>query len=102
MSLPEVLLWQQLKGCTPKFRRQFGIDRYVADFACTSARLIVEIEGIAHDMGDRPERDEIRTAKLKSLGWTIERIAARAVLDDPQAIAEALLKHAESMEQKSA
>lgn len=91
MSLPEVLLWQQLKGQKPKFRRQFGIDRYVADFACTAARLIVEIDGIAHDMGERPEQDEQRTASLQGLGWRVERIAAAKVLEDPHRIAESML-----------
>ena len=56
MSLPEVLLWRLLKG-TPmgvRFRRQFAVKGYVADFACLNARLLFEIDGIVHDMGDQP------------------------------------------------
>ena len=43
MSLPEVLLWRELRGkpLGIKFRRQFPILGFVADFACAEARLII-------------------------------------------------------------
>ena len=96
LSLPEALLWRELKGQKPKFRRQFPIAGYVADFACARSRLIVEVEGIAHDMGDRPARDERRTATLDRLGWKVIRISAKRVLEDPNAAADALLRLAAS------
>lgn len=70
MSLPEVLLWRELKGqpLGVKFRRQFPVRGFIADFACLEVRLLVEIDGIAHDMGGRPERDERRDALLKADG----------------------------------
>lgn len=98
LSLPEVLLWRELKGQTPKFRRQFPIAGYVADFACTRSRLIVEVDGIAHDMGDRPARDEQRTRTIERLGWKVIRISAKRVLNDPNAAANALLRLAASMQ----
>ncbi len=93
MSLPEVLLWRELRGkpLGIKFRRQFPILGFVADFACAEARLIIEIDGIAHDMGDRPERDIRRDAMLAAKGWRVERVPAAQVLKDVKVVAEAIV-----------
>ena len=101
MSLPEVLLWRVLKGqpLGMKFRRQFPVLKYYADFACLSARLLIEVDGIAHDMGDRPERDELRDAELTQAGWRVVRIPATDILKDVQAAAEAIVKLAHSLSQ---
>jgi very-short-patch-repair endonuclease len=44
-------LWQRLRGrrlADYKFRRQYAIGRYIADFYCSEARLIIEIDGPIH------------------------------------------------------
>jgi very-short-patch-repair endonuclease len=44
-------LWQELRGRRLdriKFRRQVPIGKFIADFVCTEARLIVEIDGSQH------------------------------------------------------
>ena len=99
MSLPEVLLWRELKGkpLGVRFRRQFPVRGYIADFACLEVRLLIEIDGIAHDMGDRPERDDQRDILLKADGWRIIRIAAQRVLAEPLLTAEAIVRLAQSM-----
>ncbi len=99
MSLPEVVLWRELKGkpLGIKFRRQFPVRGYVADFACLEVRLLIEIDGIAHDMGDRPQRDERRDALLKADGWRIVRIAAKRVLAEPLPTAEAIVRLVQSL-----
>ena len=43
----QILRSQQIKGY--KFRRQVPIGRYIADFVCHEARLIVEIDGGQHN-----------------------------------------------------
>jgi very-short-patch-repair endonuclease len=98
MTLPEVLLWQQLSGqpLGLKFRRQFPLLGHVIDFACVEHRLLIEIDGIAHDRGDRPRRDEERDAVLMDKGWRIVRIPAADVLKDPAAIASAIVTMADS------
>ncbi len=99
MSLPEVLLWRELKGkpLGIRFRRQFPVRGYVADFACLEARLLTEIDGIAHDMGDHPQRDERRDAVLIAHGWRLIRIGAKRVLAEPLPTAEAFVRLAQSM-----
>ena len=94
MSLPEVLLWRELRSrpLGVKFRRQHPIGDYVLDFYCAEAKLGVEVDGVAHDMGDRPERNEARTAMLLERGVTILRIPARELLQSPAAVAETIVR----------
>jgi very-short-patch-repair endonuclease len=63
----EELLWEvlrdrQLEGI--KFRRQHPFSRFILDFYCSKARLVVELDGAVHDA--QQERDEARTAALES------------------------------------
>ena len=92
MSLPEVLLWQRLRRRAGgvKFRRQHPIAGYVADFYCPDAKLIIEIDGEAHNRGDRPDRDLMRDAALIDLGFTVLRVPAADVLADVDAAAGAI------------
>jgi very-short-patch-repair endonuclease len=94
MSLPEVLLWRLLRRSPNgvRFRRQYAVGPYVADFYCPAVHLIVEIDGIAHDMGERPERDVTREEWLRSQGFEVMRIPAKAVLNDPDAVADGLVR----------
>jgi len=96
MSLPEVLLWQRLRGSPGglAFRKQHPIDPYVADFYCSAARLVVEVDGEAHDRGNRPHRDEEREAFLQGRGYRVLRVAARDVLKDPDGAAAAIVAYA--------
>ena len=95
MSLPEVLLWQHLKGEPEgiKFRRQHSIGHYSLDFYVAKLKLAIEIDGIAHDMGDRPERDEVRDAYLRAEGIEVVRIPATDVLKSPEDVAEMLVRY---------
>ena len=67
MSLPEVLLWRLLRGkpMGVKFRKQHPVGEFSLDFYCAEKRLGIEIDGIAHDMGDNPERDIVRDANTE-------------------------------------
>ena len=91
MSLPEVLLWRLLRQSDVKLRRQHPCGPFVADFYCPAAKLVIEIEGIAHEMGERPSRDEARTRWLEERGYGVLRVPAREVLEDVEAVAESLL-----------
>jgi very-short-patch-repair endonuclease len=95
LSLPEALLWRELRGAPEgmKIRKQHPVGRYVIDFYCAAVKTGFEVDGIAHDMGDRPEKDEERTAFLAEQGIRLVRIPAREVLADPGAIAQAIVDH---------
>jgi very-short-patch-repair endonuclease len=81
MSPPEVLLWRQVRGGVLGFkvRRQHPIGPYLADFYVPIARLVVEVDGSAHDFGDRPERDAARDQYMQERGYRVLRISARDV-----------------------
>ncbi|MDC7675858.1 endonuclease domain-containing protein [Asticcacaulis machinosus] len=94
MSLPEMLVWTRLKQRIigrPVFRRQYPIGPYVADFYCSRARLVIEIDGMAHDIGDRPERDIIRDKWLRDKGLEVYRIQATDVLANPVEVVEGII-----------
>jgi len=101
LSLPEALLWRELKGQRGglRFRKQHPILPYFADFYCAAAKLVIEIDGIAHDMGDRPERDIARDRFLEGKGYRVLRIPASEVLADPSATAEAIVRAANPLRQ---
>lgn len=92
-NLPEILLWRILKTRPAglKFRRQHPIGPYKLDFACLSARLAVEIDGEAHNRGDRPARDAERDAWTAARGFTTLRLPAALILRDAEAALTAIL-----------
>ena len=88
MSLPEVLLWQELRKRPGgfKFRKQYPHPIGVLDFVSLSARLNIEVDGEAHDRGDQPLYDVQRDAALREAGFTTLRVPAKEVLTDLQAV----------------
>jgi very-short-patch-repair endonuclease len=92
MSLPEVLLWRLLRRSQPPIRRQHPLGDYVLDFYCAAAKLVFEVDGFAHQTGDRPQRDERRQHWLEARGLRVMRIDARDVLRDPESCADAILR----------
>jgi very-short-patch-repair endonuclease len=70
----EVRLWSRLRDRrlgSLKFRRQVPRGRYIADFLCDEAMLIVEADGSQH--ADRTTQDAQRTWYLESLGYLVLR-----------------------------
>jgi very-short-patch-repair endonuclease len=98
MSLPEVLLWQRLRGgkAGAKFRRQHPIGPYVVDLYCRDAQLVIEIDGEAHDRGQRPRGDGLRDAFLVENGYRVLHLPAIDVLRDADGTAAAIVALVES------
>ena len=61
------------------------------DFYCAERWLDIEIDGIAHDLGDRWENDERRDAFLRSRGIDVARFPATDVLRDANVVAESII-----------
>ena len=82
MSLPEILLWQQLRRGQTGFhwRKQHPAGPYDLDFYCDSAKLCVEVDGEAHDRGDQPAKDARRDRWLAAQGIATLRVPAGEVL----------------------
>ena len=69
-----------------RFRRQVPLGPFVADFACHSARLIIEVDGGQH--GLRTEQDARRTKWLEQFGWRLLRFWNANVLREPENVLE--------------
>jgi very-short-patch-repair endonuclease len=84
-TYPERKLWQILRNrqiAGLKFRRQYPIGPYVADFCCTEAKLIVEVDGNSH-IGRRTV-DLTRHRWLERQGMTVMRVTNDQVLRDEE------------------
>jgi very-short-patch-repair endonuclease len=77
MTASKVRLWQGLRGRRLdgfRFRRQHPLGRYIVDFACLSARLVVEVDGPSHDDAEQALYDGARTDWLVAQGWSVLRV----------------------------
>jgi very-short-patch-repair endonuclease len=79
----EDILWAQLRASRfhgAKFRRQVPFDRFVVDFYCHAAKLLVEVDGKQHEWF--ADYDAGRTEILERLGIRILRFTNAEVCDD--------------------
>ncbi|MFN3690466.1 MAG: DUF559 domain-containing protein, partial [Fimbriimonadales bacterium] len=93
----EAFLWECLRGRRLnglKFRRQHPIGRYIADFYCHEARLIVELEGSVHDTPHQAAYDAVRFETLESQGFRVLRIRNEWLQEAPQVVLEMILSAA--------
>ncbi|HTM81677.1 endonuclease domain-containing protein [Asticcacaulis sp.] len=98
LTPPEVRLWTRLKGKTDglHFRKQHPIGPYIVDFYCPKAKLIIEVDGLIHDVADVVVRDERRSQWLLDFGLEILRVAASEVMADPDDVALGIIAYARS------
>jgi very-short-patch-repair endonuclease len=80
MTEQERKLWHLfLKNYPVRFLRQKVIDRFVVDFYCASAKLIIELDGSQHFEEDVAIYDNARTDILKSHGLDVLRFTNKEV-----------------------
>src|ERR1700722_19946449 len=91
----ETLLWSRLRNGIGgmKFRRQHPIGRYIADFACIQARLVVEVDGSTHGSDAEQRHDLRRAAFLRSRSWNIIRVSNDEVYHSLAAVLELIYQH---------
>ena len=76
MTKEEAHLWYQfLCRYELRFRRQYMIGNYIADFYCHKARLVVELDGSQHCAPEEIQYDRERTAYLQSQGLEVIRFS---------------------------
>ena len=63
-----------LKNYRFKFKRQVIIDKYIVDFSCNAAKLIVELDGGGHYNPESQKYDMERTRFLEQNGYKVVRI----------------------------
>ena len=97
---PEGRLWYYLRDRrfhNIKFRRQYSVGRYVADFYCPSVRLAIEIDGDSHFTDEAQEYDKQREDYVSACGIKTIRFTNSDVKNNLdgvlEAIAAAVLPH---------
>lgn len=89
----EARLWSELRGRREdglKFRRQHPVPPYVLDFASRKLKLAIEIDGPSHFVEGAAFKDAQRTEYLESQGWTVIRFTNADVVEDIDAVIEAI------------
>ena len=76
MTPQERHLWYDFLSDYPvRFRRQKQFGRFIVDFYCGAAKLILEVDGSQHYTPDGMEYDEERKAYLEGLGFQVLRFS---------------------------
>lgn len=91
MTDAEIILWSRIKGKQIKearFYRQKPIGNYIADFYCSKAKLIIEIDGSQHYEKEGIEKDKIRDEYFESLGLKVLRFTNLDVLKNINGVLE--------------
>lgn len=86
----EKRLWSHLRNrqCEDaKFVRQYPIDRHIADFACRSLRLVIELDGGHHA---ESETDAERTRILEAHGYRVIRFWNNEVLTNTDGVLQVI------------
>ncbi|MCM4159901.1 methionine synthase [Antarcticibacterium sp. W02-3] len=90
----ESVLWNELSNKQLgdyKFRRQHIIGAYIADFVCLKERLIVEIDGLIHQLPENKKSDQERTKWLNSQGFRVIRFTNDQVLAELEDVLKTIL-----------
>ena len=75
MTKEEKHLWYDfLRGYPVRFVRQKVLGKYIADFYCAKAKLVVELDGSGHYTEEGELYDKERTEFLKQYGIKVIRI----------------------------
>ena len=94
MTDAERRLWSRLRAGQldgRKFVTQFPIGDAVVDFACRSARLVVELDGGQHS--EATQADAERTRLIEAHGYTVIRFWNSDVMDSLDGVLETILQH---------
>ena len=87
----ETTLWSRLRNYRIpglKFRRQHPVGPYIADFCCSSHRLIIELDGDTHV--NRERYDEARSEFLRKQGYRVIRFCNSDVHENIEGVMEAI------------
>ncbi len=92
MTAAEKKLWGALKGKQLgglRFRAQHPVGAFILDFYCPACKLVVELDGGAHE--DQAAYDEARTRQLTDFGYQVVRFRNEEVLQDLSSVLERIL-----------
>ena len=71
-----------------KFRRQHPVSRFIADFYCHQAKLVIEIDGGYHEDHEQKLADQGRQKELEDIGLLVIRFRNDEVEMDIEGVVE--------------
>ncbi len=83
-ALWEMLRNKKLEGY--KFRRQHIVGSYIADFINLESKLIIEVDGLIHELPEHKLSDDQRTLWLSENGFEVIRFTNEEVLNNPEKV----------------
>lgn len=98
MTKYEKKLWfQYLHTCPVRFQRQKPIGRYIVDFYCAKAKLVIELDGSGHFEEDQEAYDRKRTAYLERMGLHELRYTNLQISQEFREVCEDIYRHIASV-----
>ncbi|WP_244547390.1 DUF559 domain-containing protein [Bradyrhizobium sp. Gha] len=89
----ERILWSELRAGRLNdvtFRRQVPIERYVADFICHAAKLVIELDGGQHFSNEGERADARRSAAIEAKGFKVLRFSNLDVMTNRAGVLETI------------
>ena len=94
MTPEERALWYDfLKKLPVTVRRQKVLGRYIVDFYCATARLVIELDGSQHEEPQHKAEDEERDAYLRSRGLTVLRYSNWLIKTNFEGVCQDIWEH---------
>jgi very-short-patch-repair endonuclease len=90
---PEAKLWyhlERIQTVDTHFRKQSAFDRYVLDFVCHRAKLVIEVDGDQHGHARQEARDQERDAFLAFRGYQTLRFSNFEVLQEMDSVLDTI------------
>ena len=89
MTKEERHLWYDfLRDYPVRFVRQKVMGKYIVDFYCAKANLVIELDGSQHYESQTEALDRERTAFLEEYGLQVVRIPNNAIIENFRGVCE--------------
>lgn len=89
MTKEERHLWYDfLRSYPVRFSRQKVLGKYIADFYCSQAKLVIELDGSQHYEENHAKKDAQRTEFLHGYDLTVIRIPNNEISRNFQGVCE--------------
>jgi very-short-patch-repair endonuclease len=89
----ERIIWSDLRGNRlngASFRRRVPIERYIADFVCHAAKLVIELDGGPHFSDESERADQRRSAVIEAKGFRVLRFSNFDVMTNRAGVLETI------------
>ena len=102
MTVSEKIIWDRVckNQLGVRIRRQHPVWKFIADFYCHEAKLVIEIDGGIHLRSENKEYDISRDIILKEFKIEIVRFTNNEVINEPDLVIEKIKRTIEALKQK--